>query len=158
MTENERAADYAAFIAGLPPEVETDLITSEAVSTAFFQARSAGWTTEQLIGDAMFAMRGGRGVGNVVTRLRGLGQARPVDRSAVATVTRIHRRRWAAVEGEWCPCGEQPPHKVPKALTPEQTKERSDLLDRIAAEQPHPDEAERMMRELIVAQGERSAW
>lgn len=155
MTEDERATEYAAFIAGLPPAVETDLISSHAVSTAFFEARSAGWTVDQLVGDAHFALRGGRGVGNVVTRLRGLAQARPVDRTSVASVTRIHRRRWAAVAGEWCPCGAQPAHRIPPALTVEQTSQRSDLLDHIAATHPHPDEAARMMGELIAAQGER---
>lgn len=156
MTEDERATEYAQFIAGLPPAIETDLLSNNAVSTAFFAARSAGWTVEQLVGDAHFAIRGGRGVGNIVVRLRGLAEARPVDRTAIASVTRIHRRRWAAVAGEWCPCGHQPAHRIPVALTVEQTKERSDLLDLIAASKPHPDEAERMMRDLIVAQGERT--
>lgn len=152
MTEDERAVEFSQFVAGLPPAVETDLISNAAVSTAYFAARSAGWTTEQLVGDAHFALRGGRSVGNIVTRLRGLAEARPVDRSAVGTITRMHRRRFTAVTGEWCPCGATPAHRIPPALSTEHTAERSDLLDLVAASNPHPDEAERMMRDLIDSQ------
>ena len=154
MDEHTPAGDYAQFIAGLPAEHETDLAISEKAATAFFLARRAGWSVDDLVGDAHFAIRRGgeRPVGLVIRRLEDLAKTRPVSRPEVATVTRIHRNRWAAVEGAWCPCGEQPPHKVPAALTPDQTRERSALLDRIVADDVDPDEAERLMAELIAAQ------
>src|SRR6478752_5270917 len=87
MTEDERAAEYAAFVAQLPPLLEPDLVTSEHAATAFVQARSAGWTVDQLVGDAAYAARkSDRPVGAIIARLRGLAEVRlvPLLRAAPA--------------------------------------------------------------------------
>lgn len=157
MSDDTPAGDYAAFIAGLPRELETDLATSEKASTAFFTARRAGWTTDDLVGDASHALRRGVGVGGVIRRLESLAQTRPVDRPVPGKVIPL-RRSWAAVEGEWCPCRGDVPHRVAAAITPDQARERMFLLERCVAEDLDPDVSEQRMRELIATQHAPVSW
>jgi hypothetical protein len=72
------STEFTDFVASLPAEYETALM-ADNVSTAFFRARRAGWTPEQLSNDAFAALKRG-GVGLVVTRLGALAAASPVQR------------------------------------------------------------------------------
>lgn len=71
-------SEFTAFVAALPPAQETNLM-ADNVSTAFFRARRAGWTLDQLIGDAQMSLARG-GVGLVVTRLGSLAMSSPTKR------------------------------------------------------------------------------
>lgn len=71
---------YARYVAALPRQYDTDLMTSTSVSTAFYQALENGWEEVALIGDAVYALRRG-GVGLLLTRLRGFSEIAPPERS-----------------------------------------------------------------------------
>lgn len=75
-------SEFTAFVAALPPAHETNLM-ADNVSTAFFRARRAGWTLDQLIGDAQMSLVRG-GVGLVVTRLGSLAMSSPTKRAESA--------------------------------------------------------------------------
>jgi uncharacterized membrane protein len=79
LSETERLADYAGFIAALPPEVEMGLMT-DAAATAYHSARGRGWSTDAIIEDARATLRRGMGVGVVVSRLRTLALSSPAAR------------------------------------------------------------------------------
>jgi hypothetical protein len=76
--------DFAAFVAALPREYEIALM-ADNVSTAFYRALRAGWTTDQLIGDAHSTLARG-GVGLVVTRMNGFAERGPIKRSAQVAI------------------------------------------------------------------------
>ena len=124
--------DFKELVARLPAQHEIDLMNSEALSTAFYACRRKGWTTEQLVGDAMYTI-GRQGVGGVITRFRGLSQHVPVERRTTPT-KHYH------------------PEPFIERLPSEWVEERSALLQRIAAERPGEETAHRWMRDLIARQ------
>lgn len=76
------------FLPALPEQYRAAL-NADNVSTPFYLARRAGWSTEQLVGDAFHALKRG-GVGLVVTRLKELAK-HPVKQADVERVTRKRR-------------------------------------------------------------------
>ena len=77
--------DFTSFVAALPSAHEIAL-TADNVSTAFYRALRAGWSTQQLIADAQSTLGRG-GVGLVVTRMNALAEQPPAKRQATV-VTR----------------------------------------------------------------------
>jgi hypothetical protein len=142
--------DFAHFVAALPRELEPDLILGETVSTPFFEARRAGWPLDQLVADAQATCRRGldRPVGAIIRRLETLATKQPADR--IASVVPIHRSRWSAAPGQWCPCTMKPAHRIPVPLTGDQAVARHALLRE--AEALDPDTAEQRMAALIASQ------
>jgi len=70
--------DFTTFVAALPSAHEIAL-TADNVSTAFYRALRAGWSTQQLIADAQSTFGRG-GVGLVVTRMNALAEQPPAKR------------------------------------------------------------------------------
>lgn len=79
LSEMDRMAEYAGFVAALPPEVEIGLQT-DAAATAYHNARAKGWSADDIIEDARATLRRGMGVGVVVSRLRTLALSSPAAR------------------------------------------------------------------------------
>ena len=73
---------FARYVAVLPSQWEPSLVSGDTVSTAFYQALAAGWTQDQLVGDGLAVLHGRQpSIGLLVSRLRGLSQARPGKRT-----------------------------------------------------------------------------
>lgn len=130
--------EFATFVAAMPREVETNMLASDAVSTAFILARRAGWSVDALIGDAQAALRrADNNVGVVVSRLRTLSTTRPSKRSDPVPPPRYRAEPVDRLPADW-------------------VRERRALLGYIVSQHLSPDEAETAMRGLIREQRARA--
>jgi hypothetical protein len=85
-SDGRTVSDFTEFVGQLPAEYEIAL-TAENVSTAFYRALRAGWSVDQLVGDAAMTLKRG-GVGLVVTRMAALSESPPTERSHAAPAPR----------------------------------------------------------------------
>lgn len=100
MTDNV----YTDFVASLPETWQTAAM-NDTVSTAFYLALRAGWTPEQLSGDAFMSLTRG-GMGLVVTRFRQLAES-PRRPNKPAQVTSIPlRNQQRQIVPECIECGQ----------------------------------------------------
>lgn len=72
--------EFGSYLAALPAQYESQML-SDTVATAFWKARRAGWSVEQLAGDAVSTLNRG-GIGLVVRRLNDLANNAPTKRTA----------------------------------------------------------------------------
>jgi hypothetical protein len=115
------------------------MLTGEVASTAYWQARRAGWSAEELESDALYTVRRGGKAGMLVERLR--EQARHGPRREEA---RRQRKPWEAPVFV-------PPEPV--LTPPAHVAERVQLLRAIATPPvPSPEMAEKLMRDMIERQ------
>lgn len=166
------ADQFAAFIAGLPPSMEMDLMASEPLATAFFRALGRGWTLDQVVGDAAFAVRGGAGTGLLVDRLKRLATMPPPERKVEVEGPAVMGPLPECYEcGRAYPRGFHPENcagcglplrlveigfKSETTVRHEHVAERRALLTLIADLKMGPDTAEAAMKNLIAEQnGER---
>lgn len=140
----EQMSEFEAFVKQLPKAMEMALDDGgTGTSTAFYSARRAGWSFDEIVHDALSSVRRGGGPGVVVNRLKTL-----------ATHGRTKETERALRDGGYLPTPtppafEQEPHPV---LSAEHFRQRVQLLYQIKGEAVGPDEAEFRMTELILAQ------
>lgn len=134
-------SEFDRFVAALPKSWESQLTVGDAASTAFWQARRAGWELDVLTHDALSRQRRGGLVGVIVNRLNELAKHPP------RATTKDHRR------APW-----EPPRFVPQPavqLPPSWVVERRQLMRKIRQDGVTPEQAEQMMQDLIADQTSR---
>lgn len=71
------ASEFEEFVSSMPKSAQPDLMSNDAASTAFYQARKAGWDATTLIDNAVFQYRRRGAVGLVIFGLRKLAEHPP---------------------------------------------------------------------------------
>ena len=130
-------SEFDEWVVALPKSMEASLRVGDVVSTAFWQARRAGWDVDALVFDSLAAVRRGAGTGALVERMRTLATQRPGARQGARSSTPTPPRH-------------DPPPMVTYSAS--QARERVQLLHRIKRERWTPDEAEAAMVALIAEQ------